>query len=117
MEEAFQCLECAPGCESCTDASPCIVTLNWVLRTILLILQCIIICCLPIVVLFTYKYKDIKVRTVFWYVRMGQPMDIKINRLLIDPAFVYACNISYVVIRSKKANLLCVKNGAACEAI
>ena len=44
------------------DASPCIVTLNWVLRTILLILQCIIICCLPIVVLFTYKYKDIKVR-------------------------------------------------------
>ena len=61
LEEAFQCLKCAPGCESCVDSSPCIVTLNWVLRTILLILQCIIIGCLPIVVLFTYKYKDIKV--------------------------------------------------------
>ena len=52
---------CAEGCEDCVDSSPCIVTLNWVLRTILLILQCIIICCLPIVVLFTFKYQDIKV--------------------------------------------------------
>ena len=58
----FQCLKCAEGCESCEDSSPCIVTLNWVLRTILLILQCVIIGCLPVVVLFTYKYKDIKVR-------------------------------------------------------
>jgi len=32
-----------------------------VLRTILLILQCIIIACLPVVALFTYKYKEIKV--------------------------------------------------------
>ena len=60
-ETAFQCLLCAAGCESCVDSSPCIVTLNWVLRTILLILQCVIIGCLPVVVLFTYKYKDIKV--------------------------------------------------------
>lgn len=59
--EAFHCLKCAEGCESCEDSSPCIVTLNWVLRTILLILQCVIIGCLPVVVLFTYKYKDIKV--------------------------------------------------------
>lgn len=58
---AFQCLKCAEGCESCEDGSPCIVTLNWVLRTILLILQCVIIGCLPVVVLFTYKYKEIKV--------------------------------------------------------
>jgi len=128
LENAFQCLRCAPGCESCVDSSPCIVSLNWVsndlvlrrlrrnpwercainnawhamwttlseplryvkdhkrkiiadprmkilsitngvfltlliqvLRTILLILQCIIIACLPVVVLFTYKYKEIKV--------------------------------------------------------
>ena len=61
-DRAFQCKKCAPGCEECVDSSPCIVTLNWVLRTILLILQCIIIGCLPIVVLFTYKYKETKVR-------------------------------------------------------
>ena len=60
---AFECLKCAEGCESCVDSSPCIVTLNWVLRTILLILQCVIIGCLPVVVLFTYKYKEIKVYT------------------------------------------------------
>ena len=67
---AFQCLKCAEGCESCEDSSPCIVTLNWVLRTILLILQCVIIGCLPVVVLFTYKYKEIKVsyfaKILFW---------------------------------------------------
>ena len=62
---AFQCLKCAEGCESCEDGSPCIVTLNWVLRTILLILQCVIIGCLPVVVLFTYKYKEIKVWTTW----------------------------------------------------
>ena len=62
-ETAFQCLLCAAGCESCVDSSPCIVTLNWVLRTILLILQCVIIGCLPVVVLFTYKYKEIKVQS------------------------------------------------------
>ena len=58
----FQCLPCAEGCDNCQDERPCTVALNWVLRTILLILQCIIMCCLPIVVLFTYKYQDVKVR-------------------------------------------------------
>ena len=62
----FQCLPCADGCDSCEDNTPCIATLNWVLRTILLILQCVIIGCLPVVVLFTYKYKDIKVKRYFY---------------------------------------------------
>ena len=61
VEDSFQCLKCAPGCESCDDYSPCIASLNWVLRTILLVLQCIIIASLSIVVLFTIKYKEIKV--------------------------------------------------------
>ena len=61
LSPEFNCLPCADGCENCIDDKPCIVTLNWVLRTILLILQCIIMCCLPIVVLFTYKYQDVKV--------------------------------------------------------
>ena len=61
VEDSFQCPKCAPGCESCDDYSPCIASLNWVLRTILLVLQCIIIASLSIVVLFTIKYKEIKV--------------------------------------------------------
>ncbi|RUS88961.1 hypothetical protein EGW08_003297, partial [Elysia chlorotica] len=32
----FQCLPCAPGCDSCDDPSPCILALNWILRSILL---------------------------------------------------------------------------------
>jgi hypothetical protein len=40
---AFQCLACAEGCDDCVDESPCIVSLNMVLRSILLVLQCVII--------------------------------------------------------------------------
>ena len=40
---SFQCLACAEGCEECVDNSPCIVSLNMVLRSILLVLQCVII--------------------------------------------------------------------------
>jgi hypothetical protein len=57
----FECLQCAEGCESCKDDRPCIVSLNWVMRTAILILSCVIICCLPVVVLFTWKYGNVKV--------------------------------------------------------
>jgi hypothetical protein len=57
----FECLQCAEGCESCEDDRPCIVSLNWVMRTAILILSCVIICCLPAVVLFTWKYGNVKV--------------------------------------------------------
>jgi G protein-coupled receptor 158 len=84
-ETAFQCLLCAAGCESCVDSSPCIVTLNWVLRTILLILQCVIIGCLPVVVLFTYKYKEIKV------VRAASPVLLRI--IILGAFFIYSTTI------------------------
>jgi G protein-coupled receptor 158 len=58
----FECLQCAEGCESCEDDRPCVVSLNWVMRTAILILSCVIICCLPVVVLFTWKYGNVKVR-------------------------------------------------------
>ncbi|KAJ9587683.1 hypothetical protein L9F63_018883, partial [Diploptera punctata] len=57
----FECLQCAEGCESCEDDRPCVVSLNWVMRTAILILSCVIISCLPVVVLFTWKYGNIKV--------------------------------------------------------
>ncbi|GLV43268.1 uncharacterized protein CBL_14054 [Carabus blaptoides fortunei] len=56
----FECLACAEGCESCEDDRPCVVSLNWVMRTAILILSCVVICCLPIVVLFTWKYGNVK---------------------------------------------------------
>ena len=57
----FECLQCAEGCEYCEDDRPCVVSLNWVMRTAILILSCIIICCLPVVVLFTWKHGNVKV--------------------------------------------------------
>lgn len=57
----FECLQCPEGCEICEDDRPCVVSLNWVMRTVILVLSCMNICCLPMVVLFTRKYGNIKV--------------------------------------------------------
>lgn len=57
----FECLPCPEGCESCEDDRPCVVSLDWVMRTTILVLSCIVICCLPIVVVFTWKYGNVKV--------------------------------------------------------
>ncbi len=98
---AFQCLKCAEGCESCEDSSPCIVTLNWVLRTILLILQCVIIGCLPVVVLFTYKYKDIKVRPIVNLILFSTCIEQEIQ----DFAKISTTSPPYWVHQPSKANL------------
>nr|XP_027234465.1 probable G-protein coupled receptor CG31760 [Penaeus vannamei] len=56
----FECLPCAEGCERCEDDSPCVVSLNWMMRTGILTLAIIIICSLPVIVVFTWKYGNIK---------------------------------------------------------
>jgi len=61
LSTMFQCLRCAEGCDECIDSSPCIASLNWVLRTIILVLSLVIIGCLPLVVFFTWKYGHLKV--------------------------------------------------------
>ena len=61
MDGVFECLPCAEGCESCEDDSPCVVSLNWLMRTAILILECCVIACLPAVALFTWKYGNVKV--------------------------------------------------------
>ena len=81
-DSAFQCLKCAEGCDECVDNSPCIVSLNMVLRTILLVLQCVIIGCLPVVVLFTYKYSQLKV------IRAASPVLLRI--IILGAFFIYS---------------------------
>jgi G protein-coupled receptor 158 len=58
---AFECLPCAEGCDSCEDASPCVAELNWPMRTSILILACAIIGFLPPAALFTFRYQQVKV--------------------------------------------------------
>lgn len=60
LQGTFECLPCAEGCDVCVDNRPCIVSLNWVMRTIILILSCVIILFLPAIVFFTWKYGNVK---------------------------------------------------------
>lgn len=64
----FECLRCAEGCDECNDSSPCIASLNWVLRTVILVLSLVIIGCLPLVVFFTWKYGHLKVKICLSFV-------------------------------------------------
>ncbi|XP_018565619.1 probable G-protein coupled receptor CG31760 [Anoplophora glabripennis] len=85
MEGMFECLPCPEGCESCEDERPCVVSLNWVMRTVILILSCVIICCLPIVVFFTWKYGNVKV------VRAASPVLLRV--IALGAFFIYSTMI------------------------
>ncbi|OXU29166.1 hypothetical protein TSAR_006034 [Trichomalopsis sarcophagae] len=81
----FECLPCAEGCESCEDGSPCVVSLNWLMRTAILILECCVIACLPAVVLFTWKYGNVKV------VRAASPVLLRV--IVLGAFFIYCTTI------------------------
>ncbi|KAG8316793.1 hypothetical protein J6590_041213 [Homalodisca vitripennis] len=83
--EVFVCLPCAEGCEACLDGSPCVVSLNWVMRTAILIMSCVFICCLPVVVLFTWKYGNVKV------VRAASPVLLRV--ITLGAFFIYCTTI------------------------
>ncbi|KAG7212552.1 hypothetical protein KM043_012854 [Ampulex compressa] len=85
VEGVFECLPCAEGCESCEDGSPCIVTLNWLMRTAILILECCVIACLPAVALFTWKYGNVKV------VRAASPVLLRV--IVLGAFFIYCTTI------------------------
>ncbi|XP_046999597.1 probable G-protein coupled receptor CG31760 [Schistocerca americana] len=84
-EGSFECLACAEGCDSCVDDRPCVVSLNWVMRTAILVLSCVVICCLPVVVLFTWKYGNVKV------VRAASPVLLRV--IALGAFFIYCTTI------------------------
>lgn len=68
VEGSFECLPCAPGCETCTGPRPCILDLDWVLRSSLLGVSVLIMCWIPMLVWFTVHYRDVKVTYIFmWF--------------------------------------------------
>ncbi|XP_075215096.1 putative G-protein coupled receptor CG31760 [Lycorma delicatula] len=85
MSGVYECLPCPEGCETCHNANPCVVSLNWIMRSVILILSCIIICCLPVVVLFTWKYSDVKV------VRAASPVLLRV--IALGAFFIYCTTI------------------------
>ncbi|XP_076061423.1 putative G-protein coupled receptor CG31760 [Oratosquilla oratoria] len=84
-EGYFECLPCAEGCEICVDASPCVVSLNWFMRTAILLLAIIIILLLPVVLMFTFKYGHVKV------LRAASPVLLRI--ILLGAFFIYCTTL------------------------
>ena len=60
-DKHFECLPCADGCDVCEDKSPCVITLNWTQRSVVLAVSALIMCCIPALIWFTVQYRDIKV--------------------------------------------------------
>ncbi|XP_057328967.1 probable G-protein coupled receptor 158 [Microplitis mediator] len=85
MDGVFECLPCAEGCEYCENGSPCVVSLNWLMRTALLILVCCVIACLPVVILFTWKYGNVKV------VKAASPVLLRV--IVLGALFIYCTTI------------------------
>ncbi|GAB6025628.1 hypothetical protein CHUAL_011354 [Chamberlinius hualienensis] len=81
-EGAFHCLPCSEGCESCVDDSPCIASLNWLLRTTILILTSVISAALPLVACFTWKYGNLMV------VKAASPVLLRI--IILGAFFLYS---------------------------
>ncbi|XP_041376919.1 probable G-protein coupled receptor CG31760 [Gigantopelta aegis] len=81
-DSGFECLRCAPGCETCDDFSPCIIALNWLQRSIELGVSCLIMCFIPIIVWFTVQYRDVKV------LKAASPV---LLRIILLGAFLLYC--------------------------
>ncbi|XP_062614926.1 probable G-protein coupled receptor CG31760 [Saccostrea cucullata] len=78
---AFQCFMCEPGCITCDDPSPCVLTLNWIMRSILLAISILILCGIPLLVWFTVQYRDVKV------LKAASPVLMRI--ILLGAFFLY----------------------------
>ena len=60
-DSSFNCLPCAPGCETCDGPSPCVITLNWEQRSVVLGVSALVMCGIPLLIWFTVQYRDVKV--------------------------------------------------------
>ena len=60
-DEEFQCRQCAPGCESCVDNSPCLFETNLILRVMLLLLTVFTLMGIAVTSFLTYYYRHAKV--------------------------------------------------------
>uniref|UniRef100_A0A182FH55 G-protein coupled receptors family 3 profile domain-containing protein n=2 Tax=Anopheles albimanus TaxID=7167 RepID=A0A182FH55_ANOAL len=96
IPNTYECLQCAEGCDSCEDASPCVAALNWPMRTSILVLACAIIGLLPPAAVFTFKYQQVKV------VRAASPALLRVIALgafciyctsvvMYPPPSLYSC--------------------------
>ncbi|XP_060594332.1 probable G-protein coupled receptor CG31760 [Ruditapes philippinarum] len=81
-DKHFECLPCADGCDVCEDDSPCVITLNWSQRSVVLAVSALIMCCIPALIWFTVQYRDIKV------LKAASPV---LLRIILLGAFLLYC--------------------------
>lgn len=64
----YTCTRCAPGCEECTDRSPCLFTRNVYIKVLVLVLTSFIIILIFIASGIIFRLKESKVRsyTILW---------------------------------------------------
>ncbi|XP_041975014.1 probable G-protein coupled receptor 158 [Aricia agestis] len=93
---AFECLPCAEGCEACVDGSPCVAALNWVVRSTILALACLVICCLPFIIYFTIKYGHVRV------VRAASPALLRV--IVLGALLIYCTTL---VMYGRPSGLTC----------
>ncbi|XP_052061288.1 probable G-protein coupled receptor 158 [Mytilus californianus] len=80
--DTFVCEPCAVGCDTCEDGSPCILSLDWLTRSLLLGISCIVMCCIPLLIWFSVQYRDVKV------MKAASPV---LLRLIVLGAFFLYC--------------------------
>ncbi|CAK1540361.1 unnamed protein product [Leptosia nina] len=85
QQSAFECIPCAEGCEACVDGSPCVAALNWVARTTIFVLACLVISCLPFIVWFTMKYGHVRV------VRAASPALLRV--IVLGATLIYCTTL------------------------
>ncbi|XP_064641576.1 metabotropic glycine receptor-like [Lineus longissimus] len=78
----FNCLKCAPGCDECTDSRPCVISLDWVQRSILLGLSCMVMASIAIMMLFVWTYREVKI------LRAASP--VLLNIILLGALLLYS---------------------------
>lgn len=67
LTHKFSCKECQDGCETCVDDSPCFVTYNHLLRSIILGLQSFCATLTLILTIVIFKYRRYKVCTLVYF--------------------------------------------------
>ncbi|PIK36901.1 hypothetical protein BSL78_26265, partial [Apostichopus japonicus] len=92
----MRCLPCGNGCTVCEDGRSCMFEHNWVLRTTLLVIQCMVTICLLPLMLFTVYFREVKV------VKAASPV---LLRIIILGGFLLYCPV--LVSYSKPTNISC----------
>ncbi|XP_074645793.1 metabotropic glycine receptor-like [Tubulanus polymorphus] len=80
--EYFDCFPCALGCDECVDDSPCIISLDWLQRSILLGITCAMMSGIPVIMWFVWAYREIKV------LKAASPVLLKI--ILLGAMLLYS---------------------------